>query len=132
MTSPEPDTRIAPTQKAVLVGGQRLDNSIAALSQAASPLWLPGLMATTPTVPSCCRPVIYLHPRINSARGWCTAMVTTVRASAGSGLVKTFDSLNPATSEPIATFPIFDEHEVAETVARAREAAAWWSALPAK
>jgi acyl-CoA reductase-like NAD-dependent aldehyde dehydrogenase len=59
-------------------------------------------------------------------------MVTTTRASAQSGMVKTFDSLNPATSEPIGTFPVFGEHEVAETVARARDAAAWWSALPAK
>jgi acyl-CoA reductase-like NAD-dependent aldehyde dehydrogenase len=59
-------------------------------------------------------------------------MVTTVRSSAQSGVVKTFDSLNPATSEPVGTFPIFGEHEVAKTVARARDAAAWWSALPAK
>jgi acyl-CoA reductase-like NAD-dependent aldehyde dehydrogenase len=59
-------------------------------------------------------------------------MVTTTRASAQSSKVKTFDSLNPATSEPVGTFPIFGEHEVAETVARAREAAAWWSELPAK
>ncbi len=59
-------------------------------------------------------------------------MVTTARSSAQSGLAKTFDSLNPATSEPVGTFPVFGEHEVAETVARAREAAAWWSALPAK
>ena len=59
-------------------------------------------------------------------------MVTTARASAQSGKVKTFDSLNPATSEPVGTFPIFDEHEVAETVASAREAGAWWSGLPAK
>src|SRR5215472_16326219 len=59
-------------------------------------------------------------------------MVTTARASAQSGVVKTFDSLNPATSEPVGTFPVFGEHEVAETVARARDAAAWWSRLPAK
>src|SRR5258708_17132347 len=59
-------------------------------------------------------------------------MVTTERASAQSGMVKTFDSLNPATSEPVGTFPVFGEHEVAETVARAREAAAWWSELPGK
>ncbi|HET7016011.1 MAG TPA: aldehyde dehydrogenase family protein [Streptosporangiaceae bacterium] len=63
-------------------------------------------------------------------------MVTTVRnqgpKQGQSGLVKTFDSLNPATSEPIGTYPIFEEHDVAETVARAREAAKWWSGLPAK
>jgi len=56
-------------------------------------------------------------------------MVTTTRKPAQSGLVKTFDSLNPATDEPIGTFPVFGEDEVNETVARAREAAAWWSAL---
>ena len=59
-------------------------------------------------------------------------MVTTVRSSAQSSLVKTFDSLNPATSEPIGTYPIFGEHEVAQTVAKSREAAAWWSDLTAK
>ena len=59
-------------------------------------------------------------------------MVTTVRASAGSSKITTFDSLNPATSEPVATFPIMGEHEVAQTVAQAREAAAWWSQLSAK
>ena len=59
-------------------------------------------------------------------------MVTTMRTSAGTGKVKTFDSLNPANGEPVGTFPVFGEHEVAETVARAREAAAWWTGLPAK
>src|SRR5215470_4374158 len=58
-------------------------------------------------------------------------MSTTVRTPnhAQYGTVKTFDSLNPATSEPIATFPIFGEDEVNAAVARAREAAAWWSGL---
>src|SRR5580658_4422264 len=59
-------------------------------------------------------------------------MVTSVRTSAQAGLVKTFDSLDPANGEPLATFPVFGEHEVAETVARAREAAAWWAGLAAK
>src|SRR5215475_7162154 len=57
------------------------------------------------------------------------AMVATTRKPAQSGLVKTFDSVNPATDEPVGTFPIFGEEEVNETVARAREAAAWWSGL---
>jgi acyl-CoA reductase-like NAD-dependent aldehyde dehydrogenase len=57
------------------------------------------------------------------------AMVTTTRKPAPAGAVRTFDSLNPATDEPVGTFPIFGEHEVSETVARAREAAAWWGAL---
>ena len=56
-------------------------------------------------------------------------MVATTRKPAQSGLVKTFDSLNPATDEPVGTFPVFGEDEVNETVAKAREAAAWWSAL---
>ncbi len=56
-------------------------------------------------------------------------MVATTRKPAQSGLVKTFDSVNPATDEPVGTFPIFGEDEVNETVAKAREAAAWWSAL---
>ncbi len=59
-------------------------------------------------------------------------MATSTRTPAESGLVKTFDSLNPATSEPVGTFPVFGEHEVAETVVRAREAAAWWSGLTGK
>src|SRR5258708_17181258 len=57
------------------------------------------------------------------------AMVATTRKPAQSGLVRTFDSVNPATDEPVGTFPVFGEHEVNETVAKAREAAAWWSAL---
>src|SRR5215467_2247970 len=59
-------------------------------------------------------------------------MVATTRKPAQSSLGKTFDSLNPATNEPVGTFPVFGEEEVNDTVARAREAAAWWSALPAK
>src|SRR5689334_20596725 len=57
------------------------------------------------------------------------AMVATTRKPAQNSLVKTFDSLNPATDEPVGTFPIFGEAEVNETVARARDAASWWSNL---
>jgi acyl-CoA reductase-like NAD-dependent aldehyde dehydrogenase len=73
-------------------------------------------------------------------------MVTTARttsahdraqpATAASGLARyrpakseIFDTLNPATSEPIASFPIFDASMVSDTVARAKDAAAWWSGL---
>src|SRR5260370_20149758 len=56
-------------------------------------------------------------------------MVTTVHTRSQSGLAKTFDTLNPATSEIIGTFPISDEDDVNEAVARAREAAIWWSRL---
>ncbi len=56
-------------------------------------------------------------------------MVTTVRARKQPGLARTFDSLNPATSEVIGTFPVTSEEETGETVARAHEAALWWAKL---
>jgi len=46
--------------------------------------------------------------------------------------METFDTLNPATSEVIATFPVFGEDGVAEAVEHAHHAAAWWAGLPAK
>ena len=51
-------------------------------------------------------------------------MVTTLRPSG-----ETFDTLNPATSEVIATFPVFGEDQVAEAVERAHQAASWWAGL---
>jgi acyl-CoA reductase-like NAD-dependent aldehyde dehydrogenase len=42
---------------------------------------------------------------------------------------ETFESVNPATSEVIATFPVFGQAEVSAALGRAREAAAWWSGL---
>jgi acyl-CoA reductase-like NAD-dependent aldehyde dehydrogenase len=48
------------------------------------------------------------------------------------GTVKTFDSLNPATSEVIATFPVHGQAEVDAAVARGARAAAWWAGLGAK
>lgn len=42
---------------------------------------------------------------------------------------RTFDSLNPATGDVVGTHPVHTDEEVREAVARAREAAAWWSAL---
>ncbi|MFC4783347.1 aldehyde dehydrogenase family protein [Nocardioides sp. MAHUQ-72] len=41
----------------------------------------------------------------------------------------TFDSLNPATGDVVGTHPVHTEEEVRAAVGRAREAAAWWSAL---
>ncbi|GAB3772552.1 aldehyde dehydrogenase (NAD+) [Nocardioides ginsengisegetis] len=41
----------------------------------------------------------------------------------------TFESLDPTTGDVVATHPVHTEAEVREAVARAREAAAWWSAL---
>jgi acyl-CoA reductase-like NAD-dependent aldehyde dehydrogenase len=51
-------------------------------------------------------------------------MTTTTTSSA-----ETFDTLNPATSEIIATFPVCGEDDVAATVARAQVAAGWWADL---
>src|SRR6516165_2980050 len=42
---------------------------------------------------------------------------------------ETFDSVNPATAEVIATFPVFGQAEVNAAVERAQEAAAWWADL---
>jgi acyl-CoA reductase-like NAD-dependent aldehyde dehydrogenase len=57
-------------------------------------------------------------------------MVTTLRTQGPARPRPTFDTLNPATSEVIATFPVFGEDEVAETVERAHQAASWWAGLP--
>ena len=46
------------------------------------------------------------------------------------GTVKdTFESVNPATGEVLATFGVDGEPEVAAVLQRAREAAAWWAGL---
>ena len=45
------------------------------------------------------------------------------------GRVETFDTVNPATSEVIATFAVHGRAEVDAAVERAREAADWWSGL---
>ena len=42
---------------------------------------------------------------------------------------RTFDSLDPATGDVVATHPVHGEAEVRAAVARAHEEAAWWSAL---
>jgi len=49
-------------------------------------------------------------------------MVTTKSAA-------TFDSVNPATGEVIASFPVHGEADVGAAVRRAREAATWWAGL---
>ena len=56
--------------------------------------------------------------------------MTTMAHSRGSARsADSFDTLNPATSEVIATFPVCGEQDVADAVERARAAAAWWAAL---
>jgi len=59
-------------------------------------------------------------------------MVTTLRTQGSARPAETFDTLNPATSEVIESFPVFGEDNVAETVEAARQAAAWWAGLPWK
>jgi acyl-CoA reductase-like NAD-dependent aldehyde dehydrogenase len=56
-------------------------------------------------------------------------MVTTLRTHGPARPAETFDTVNPATSEVIATFPVFGEGDVAEAVELAHRAAAWWAAL---
>jgi acyl-CoA reductase-like NAD-dependent aldehyde dehydrogenase len=56
-------------------------------------------------------------------------MVTTVGTQGLPRSGETFDTLNPATSEVIATYPVFGEADVAQTVERAAAAAAWWAGL---
>ncbi len=41
----------------------------------------------------------------------------------------TFESLNPATGQPIATFLVHQRADADMAVSRAREAARWWGAL---
>src|SRR5450756_1492267 len=51
-------------------------------------------------------------------------------AVAGWGTVRdTFESVNPATGEVLASYGIDGEREVALAVRRARAAAAWWGGL---
>jgi len=52
-------------------------------------------------------------------------MMTTTTTSS----TETFDTLNPATSEVIATFPVCNEADVTATVARAQAAAQWWAGV---
>ena len=42
---------------------------------------------------------------------------------------ETFDTVNPATSEVIGTFPVLGRYEVDAVVEQAAEAARWWAAL---
>jgi acyl-CoA reductase-like NAD-dependent aldehyde dehydrogenase len=56
-------------------------------------------------------------------------MVITLRTQSPARPAESFDSLNPATSEVIATFGVFSEDDVARTVEQAHEAASWWAGL---
>lgn len=51
------------------------------------------------------------------------------QATAPATPARTFESLNPATGEVLATYPAHGEQDVADAVARARSAAEWWAGL---
>ncbi len=53
----------------------------------------------------------------------------TIAAERKTRTAATFDSLEPATGEVYATFPVNTEEDVRAAVARAREATAWWQGL---
>src|SRR6516164_2025217 len=55
--------------------------------------------------------------------------MNTVRADGQSRQAETFDTVNPATGEVIATSGVHGQPEVDAAVERAREAATWWSGL---
>jgi acyl-CoA reductase-like NAD-dependent aldehyde dehydrogenase len=59
-------------------------------------------------------------------------MVTTLWTQGPARPAETFQTLNPATSEVIATFGVFGEDDVAAAVERAHQAASWWAGLPWK
>ena len=59
------------------------------------------------------------------------AMATTTWTHEPAKSVETFDTLNPATGEVIATFGVCGEHEIQAALVRAHRAAAWWAGLPA-
>ncbi len=42
---------------------------------------------------------------------------------------QTFQSLDPATGQPVGTFPVHSDADVRAAVARARPAAEWWAGL---
>ncbi len=55
--------------------------------------------------------------------------MNTVGTHGQSRQAETFDTVNPATAEVIATFGVHGQPEVDAAVERAREGAAWWSGL---
>ncbi len=57
------------------------------------------------------------------------AMDTTVQAQGQSWVAENFDTVNPATAEVIATFPVQGRSEVDAVVAAARPASSWWASL---
>ena len=56
-------------------------------------------------------------------------MTTSRSVSSADGQVGTFETLNPATGQVIAAFPVHGPEQAAAAVSRAREAARWWAEL---
>jgi acyl-CoA reductase-like NAD-dependent aldehyde dehydrogenase len=56
-------------------------------------------------------------------------MTTSPTVSPADGQVGTFETLNPATGQVIAAFPLDGPEQAAAAVSRAREAARWWADL---
>jgi acyl-CoA reductase-like NAD-dependent aldehyde dehydrogenase len=56
-------------------------------------------------------------------------MTTDVSPDTEAASAQTFDSLSPRTGDVVGTHPVHSAEDVAATVARAREAAVWWSSL---
>ena len=56
-------------------------------------------------------------------------MTTDLQAPPHAGTQETFDSLSPRTGDVVGTWPVHSDDDVRAAVARAREAASWWSAL---
>jgi acyl-CoA reductase-like NAD-dependent aldehyde dehydrogenase len=56
-------------------------------------------------------------------------MTTAMTASGATRPAESFDSVNPANGEVIATFPVCGEREIRASVDRAASAARWWAGL---
>ncbi len=56
-------------------------------------------------------------------------MGTSVWEQGPAWVAENFDSVNPATSEVIGTYPVQGRSEVDAVVERARQAASWWAGL---
>ena len=73
------------------------------------------------------------YPSTDSGLARTVTGMTTVPADALSAdtqqTLETFDSLNPATGEVVASFPVSTSAQVQAAVARARPAAEWWRGL---
>src|SRR5271169_646910 len=52
-----------------------------------------------------------------------------VTIASGQQAAATFDTVNPATGEVIASFPVCETADIEAALHRAREAAAWWGEL---